>query len=139
MQYLFWIQCLKFIWWSGPLLCMACTSQPCFYFNFKTEELVHSVLCAMWHLGHNSTRIKILPWKIDRLSLHLWLPEITKVRIRFQSYLFKAGKIISCIQNLIVPIVPSWCFYDANHLVTTTYLFPLGKMLLLVAQKDPQE
>jgi hypothetical protein len=24
-----------------------------FYFNFKTEELVHSGLCAMWHLGHN--------------------------------------------------------------------------------------
>jgi hypothetical protein len=42
-------------WWSGPLLCMACMSQPCFlfYFYFKTEELVHSGLCAM-HLGHNS-------------------------------------------------------------------------------------
>jgi hypothetical protein len=34
-----------------------------FYFNFKTEDLVHSGLCAM-HLGHNSifpsARIKIL-------------------------------------------------------------------------------
>jgi hypothetical protein len=34
---------------------------------FKTEELVHSGLCAMWHLGHNSiftfARIKILLWK----------------------------------------------------------------------------
>jgi hypothetical protein len=33
------------------------------YFNFKTEELVHSGLCAM-HLGHNSifpsAKIKIL-------------------------------------------------------------------------------
>jgi hypothetical protein len=34
-------------WWSGPLLGMACTSQPLFLFNFETEELVHSVLCAM--------------------------------------------------------------------------------------------
>jgi hypothetical protein len=25
-----------------------------FYFNFQIEELVHSGLCAMWHLGHNS-------------------------------------------------------------------------------------
>ena len=66
-----------------------------FYFNFKTEELVHSVLCAMWHLGHNSTRIKILPWKIDGLLLYLWLLEITKVRIKFQNYLFKADKRIS--------------------------------------------
>src|SRR5882762_7529889 len=31
-----------YTWWRGPLLCMACKSQPCFYFNFKTEELVHS-------------------------------------------------------------------------------------------------
>jgi len=29
--------------------------------------------------------------------------------------------------------------YGANHLVTAIYLFPLGKMLLLMAQKDPQE
>jgi len=40
-----------------------------FYFNFKTEELVHSGLCVM-HLEHNSifssARIKILLWKINR-------------------------------------------------------------------------
>ena len=82
-----------------------------FYFNFKTEEIVDSGLCAMWHLGHDSkfpaARIKILPWKINRLLLYLWLLEITKVRIKFQNYWFKAGKIISCIQNFIVPIVQS--------------------------------
>jgi hypothetical protein len=67
-----------------------------FCFNFKTEELIHSGLCAMWYLRHNSTfpaaRIKILLWKIYRLLLYLWLLEITKVRIRFQNYLFEAGK-----------------------------------------------
>ena len=39
------------------------------YFNFKTE-LVHSGLCAMWHLGYNSifpsARIKIRLWKINK-------------------------------------------------------------------------
>ena len=89
-----------FTWWSGPLLHMACTSQPWFLFNFKTEELVHSVLCAMWDLGHNSPRINTLWWKIDRLLLYLWLLEITKVRIRFQNYSFKADKRISYIHNL---------------------------------------
>jgi len=29
--------------------------------------------------------------------------------------------------------------YSVNHLITATYLFPLGKMLLLMAWKDPQE
>jgi len=83
----------------------------CFYFNFKAEELVHSGLCAMWHLGLNSifpaARMKILPWKINRLLLYLLLLEITKVRIRFENSLFKVGKIISCIQDLIVTIVLS--------------------------------
>jgi hypothetical protein len=39
----------EYTWWSGPLLRMACTSQSrsLFQFNFKTEELVHSELCAM--------------------------------------------------------------------------------------------
>ena len=83
----------------------------CFYINFRIEKLVDNGLCAMWHLGHHSkfpaARIKILLWKINRLLLYLWLLEITKVRIKFLNYLFKAGKIISCIQNLIVPIVLS--------------------------------
>jgi hypothetical protein len=44
-----------------------------FYFNFETEELVHSGLCVM-QLGHNrifpADRIRILPQKINRLLLH---------------------------------------------------------------------
>jgi len=86
-------------WWSGPLLCMACMSQPQFLFLFKTEELVHSGLCAVWYLRHDSlflsARIKILLWNKNKQMLYLWLLEITKVRIRFQNYLFKADKIIS--------------------------------------------
>src|SRR5882762_1091176 len=34
-------------WWSGPLLHMACTSQPWFLFQFQNRKLVHSGLCAM--------------------------------------------------------------------------------------------
>ena len=49
----------------------------CFYINFRIEKLVDNGLCAMWHLGHNiifpAVRIKILPWKINRLLLYLWL------------------------------------------------------------------
>jgi hypothetical protein len=56
---------IRVTWWSGPLLCMTCTSQPWFLF---TEELVHSGLCAM-HLGHNSifpsARIKMLLQKYE--------------------------------------------------------------------------
>src|ERR1700733_10462498 len=44
-----------------------------FYFNFETEELVHSGLCVM-QLGHNrifpADRIRMLPQKINRLLLH---------------------------------------------------------------------
>ena len=64
---------------------------------FKQKNLY--IVCAMWHLGHNSiftfARIKILLWKINKWMLYLWLLEITKVRIRFQNYLFKADKRIS--------------------------------------------
>ena len=45
-----------------------------FYFKFQIEKLAHHRLYAM---------------------LYLWLVEITKVRIRFQNYLFKADKRIS--------------------------------------------
>jgi hypothetical protein len=118
-----------------------------FYFNFKIEELVHSGLCAMWHLEHNSIltfsrikilwkinkniclatgdnqsenyipelfiqgrqknksspeifpadRIRVLPWKINRLLLHFWLLEITQGRIKFWNYLLQAEKRISHI------------------------------------------
>ena len=41
-----------------------------FYLNFTTDKLVHSGLCATWHLGYNSiftfARIKILVWRINK-------------------------------------------------------------------------
>jgi len=47
-----------------------------FYFKFNTEEIVHSELCAMWHLAHNSifysARIKI-PYPLDKLWILLIL------------------------------------------------------------------
>jgi len=76
--------------------------------KWKNLYIVGCVQCDIWAI----TAYFLLPelnttMKINILLLYLWLLGITKVRIRFWNYLFKAGKIISCIQNLIVPIVLS--------------------------------
>jgi hypothetical protein len=44
-----------FTWWSGPLLCMACTSQPWSFFSILKEKnlyIVGCVQCDIWTWQH---------------------------------------------------------------------------------------
>jgi hypothetical protein len=64
-------------WWSGPLLCMACTSQPCFFVSIlkqKNSYIVGCVQCDIWDI-----------------TAHFLLPELKYYTEKYINYCYTFG------------------------------------------------
>jgi hypothetical protein len=65
------------------------------FISIWKQKNLGCVKCIWDITAISSVRIKIILRKINEYMLYFWLLEITKVRIKFQNYLFKIDKRIS--------------------------------------------